>query len=53
VATLTKDSPVAEFTETVPNPPAAVSYDVRIVFQTGAKAITITTKLSVQIIYVE
>ena len=54
VATVTKSTPVDTFTETVPNPPAAVSYDVKITFQTGKTAINaFTTKLNVQVIYVE
>jgi len=53
VATLTKDSPVTYFDETVLSPPGTVNYDVRIIYQTGAKSVSVTFKLGVQIVYVE
>jgi hypothetical protein len=52
VATLTKDTPVAYFTETVPTPPGKYFYNVEVVFQTGATDITTTLKLGAYIAYV-
>jgi hypothetical protein len=53
VATLTKTTPVDSFQVTVPNPPSAVKYDVKITFTTGKSAISnFQVKLSAQITYV-
>jgi hypothetical protein len=52
VATLTKDTPVAYFTETVPTPLGKYLYNVEVVFQTGATEITTTLKLGAYIAYV-
>jgi hypothetical protein len=53
VATLTKTTPVDSFQVTVPNPPSALSYSVRITFTTGKNAINnFVVKLSAQITHV-
>lgn len=50
-STLTLSTPYDEFVETVPNPAAATSYKVKIIFATGETELTdVTFKLSATII---